>query len=242
MKKLVYLFSFAAVLTACTGNDNDGPSATEDFLIKKIVFNDGETSNTSKISYNGHKITGTTDSDGTHTVVTYTGDLITKWEYFYGNAIFERETFEYNAQGELTAYTDIEFEDGFGERFEYAHNSDGTISFDRFYGDANAQETFEYSGRIYANKLEQYSTDPDMPTSTTNYVFDSKNNPFMNITGYGKIAFAAGESLNYMNNVVEERFDGVVYTTSTFTYNSNDFPVTETENEEGETYTTKYFY
>ncbi|MGK4567091.1 hypothetical protein [Flavobacterium sp. 3HN19-14] len=242
MKKLLYLFSFAAIVSSCTGNNDDGPSATEDFLIKKIVFNDGETTITSKISYNDHKITGTVDSDGTHTVVTYTGDLITKWESFFGNQVVERETFEYNAQGQLTTYTDIEFEDGYGEKFEYTHNSDGTISFDRFYGDANAQDTFEFSGRIYADKLEQYSTDPDLPTTTTTYVFDSKNNPFMNITGYGKIAFAAGQNLNYMNNIVEERYNGTLYNSSTFTYNSHDFPVTETETEEGETYTTKYFY
>ena len=67
-------------------------------------------------------------------------------------------------------------------------------------------------------------------------------NPFKNITGYDKINFCNQEGTGVVHNIIQEDdstdLDDI---STTYTYNSNDYPITSTETG-FEVTTAQYFY
>jgi hypothetical protein len=77
------------------------------------------------------------------------------------------------------------------------------------------------------------------------YQYDDKNNPFKNMVGFDKIAFANGTAsgINHNMTLLTENFGGsTINTTTTFTYNTANYPVTSSEDYDGEITTSEYFY
>ena len=103
MKKLLYLFSAVALLlTSCSSDDDD--SSSSGTLLTKIIetYDDGTIENIT-YTYNGNKIVKiSSDLDlRDETIYTYSGDLITKEEYFFddgaGDTFEEVTEYEYDA-------------------------------------------------------------------------------------------------------------------------------------------------
>ncbi|MDI1257256.1 MAG: hypothetical protein PSV16_14275 [Flavobacterium sp.] len=248
MKKLIYLFSFAAVLASCAGSDDANENTNpETMLVKKRVFNDGFETVTTNYTYNGQKLVKTTDDNGMYSKLTYTGDLITKWEWFDADdTSTEVETFEYNASGQLTKYTDLyyDFEEEV-EVYNYVHNADGSISYTHYSGNSTVQ-SFDHDGVITATQYSEHHEDLG-ETYTNTFTFDDKNNPYKNVIGFDKIVFSEGSDpapLNFNNNVlsnIHSEYDDESGT-FTYTYNAANFPLTQDELEADEHYTTTYTY
>ncbi len=245
MKKLIYACSVLALLFSSCSGDSDSP-ATDGTLLKKIIGtdSDGEVF-TINYTYSGNKIVKAAYSDGSHDDYTYTGDLITKIEIYSDlTTLSDTEIYEYNSDNKLVNYimkSNIGDEPRFASRTAYVYNADGTISFTDYTGTHDSQTEFAADGKIYANKYEENvvlgGPTPDHIDAHT-CTFDGKNNPLKNVTGMGRIHFSAGnrEGFDYTQNVVSDvhtNTNGAGLTQpmydSTFTYNSNNYPVTEEE-------------
>lgn len=247
MKKF---FAMAAIalftITSCSDDDSgtaNNNNTTGNVLLKKTVTTDVDGTVTSVYSYDGNKLTGIANSDGTSEVITYTGDLITEWKMYDGTTLDGKSTYEYNNAGHLVKETEI-FQ-GTQYIYNYTHNGDGTISYSMTESSLPGTQT----GKYYADRMVIYGG----PTGGNWYynTFDTKNNPRKNITGFNKIFFTFnGDGLNPNNNVtsVKRYGDNDVYIntlySTVFTYNNSDYPATsvETDHDSNTTSNVQYFY
>lgn len=253
MKKLALACgAFLLMLSSCSSSSDSSSSSTnDDVLVSKTVETyalDGSVV-TSNYTYAGKKIVQETDSDGVVTKFTYTGNLITKIEYFDdSDALEQTEIFAYNSSNQLTSYTRLEHFDDNGDRETYVYNANGTVTCTSYDGDLLSQDNFYGTSIIYftnneVSMIEEYS-DIDILTGTRLYTYDTKNSPFKNIIGFDKIQFIENEAVGIHHNIVTDNYTdfGVLTTyTTTYTYNDNNFPLTAVESG-GDDITTEYTY
>lgn len=255
MKKLLYLFSaIALTLTSCS-SDDDSNNSSGTLLTKIIETYDDGTVETTDFEYNGNKIVSvSSDLDlRDETIYTYIGDLITKEEYFFDDGIDSFEEvidYEYDSNNRLIKSIRTD-EYGDVETDNFTYNSNGTVSFT-----TTANSTTIASGIIYFNGNQPYKKEITENPGTAFEVswveestFDLKVSPFANVTGFYKIIIGtpsytrgypgiAGNSLDFsIDNSLEE--------SSTYTYNGNNMPATETYidfNNSDNNSTSQYFY
>ncbi|NUY81820.1 hypothetical protein HUK80_13010 [Flavobacterium sp. MAH-1] len=242
MKKMIFGLSALIVLFSSCGSD-DGGNSTETgdgVLLKKTIENGPDGQFISEASYNGHKIVKITTNDGGRIDFTYTGDDITKMAWKLDNELIEEQLYTYDASGKLATHTLLDYEIGWGSKEVYTYNSDNTATVQNYSGDLVSQtlEGDTYTITFANGEVSQIVT----PFETITYTYDNKNNPFKNVTGYGKISYIDGGASGIMHNVTEESSSEGGGSTYTFTYNNNDFPATAVENWDGDVYNTQFFY
>ncbi|HSD14889.1 MAG TPA: hypothetical protein VLB74_09600 [Flavobacterium sp.] len=259
MKKLIYAFSALALLFASCSSDSDSSSndSSATVLLKKIIETDWDGAvTTSILTYNGDKLQRITNDDGTYEVYTYSGDLITKSESFDENdARYEAFVYTYNSESKLieAKWLDYLGEGGGSSKVLYTHNSDGTVSYEEFTGDVSSQTEFYREGKIYSDKIEEYAPEFDgtpAHTITHTYTYDDKNQPMKNVKGYDKIWFAFTDyGTNYLNNMTSNLHTTTLgvnqpISSTVYTYNSQNYPITETETQQGSEHViaVQYFY
>ena len=225
MKKLVFLTLLFVLFQSCSSSDSD-PTPPGSILVKRIVDTNPAGVFTYNYTYNGNKMVTSVLSTTNYIrrgVYTYTGDLITKSEFFdIDNTLNQRNVSTYNTDNRLESSVQLDFYNGTGKRQTYTYNTDGTVSSISYSGDLINQDTvvshntMTYSNGEISSLVEDYGT----VIKTHTYVYDTKNNPFKNVTGYGQ------ESHNLIQSTYSEN-GGTVYTTDQhYTYNSNNFPIT----------------
>ncbi|GGB76597.1 hypothetical protein GCM10007424_15760 [Flavobacterium suaedae] len=250
MKKI---FSMAAIalftMTSCSDDDSSSTNPDSNLVLPKkmVTIIDGETV-TTDYTYNGNKLVSAVSTDGELQEYTYSGDKITECETSYNGALEQRDVYTYDGDN-LTMFKmylyDEEGAIDFISKNEYTYNADGTISIIMYHNYSNGgnEEYIIYDqGVITFNNgnLVSYMGDSDDEV----YTFDDKNSVTKNIASnyYMALAFIEGG----VNNILTDTYsinDVVDYmATSVYTYNSNNYPVTEvmTYGEETETY--QYFY
>mgnify|MGYP000040528878 CR=1 FL=1 len=242
MKKLLYLFSAVALtLTSCS-SDDDSTSSSNSGLLTKIIetFEDNSTL-TTEFQYSGTKLVRITDDEGRFDY-TYTNDLITEIKYYESNTLLQTETFQYDTNGRVTTYIIVDnIDTDWGNKETYTYNTNGSVSVNYYSGDAFSQTTLDRTGTItFLNgEINQISFSDG---KTITYSYDNKNNPFKNVTGFDKINFCNQEGTGVLHNIIQEDdstdLDDI---STTYTYNSNDYPITSTETG-FEVTTAQYFY
>lgn len=248
MKKLLYLFcTTLLVLTSCS-SDDDNSSSTN--LVKKIIYShDGQIYRSRTFTYEGNKIVSEVAMDGSKTNYTYTGDVITKIEELNGEGIVRSIT-EYNyTSGKLATSLKISY--GHDEKSVYTYNSDGTVSCDIFWLDSETgtliNNTLKEEKYIYSagNLVKILSKLDGGKESDVTYEYDSKNNPFKNITGYDLLLnYFETEELS-TNNATKIIFYFDITITNIYTYNANGFPTEQKRFYDGDANVnrvTKYIY
>lgn len=241
MKKLIYFACFTAfALTSCSSSGDSSPATESDVLLKKTVetyANDGSTI-TTNYTYNGKKLVRATDSDGVYEDFTYTGDLITNIKTYDASVLMQEQFFTYNSSNKLVTYVIKDYDSGDGNKETYTYNSDGTVSVTTYSGDTITQTTPRSTGTIHlangdVTRVDLDVTDVSSYTSTVTYTYDTKNSPYKNITGIDKISFIGGESSGTGHNILTDHYTSSlssdVTTTTTYTYNSLNFPLTNSE-------------
>jgi len=239
MKKLLYLFSAVALmLTSCSSDDDNTTVSQNGTLLKKMILtspdedDDSYWNSTVNFTYNGNKIVQYVDEDNYKAVFTYTGDLITKIEYFNNNLLDGQDLFSYNSNGKLIEFRDLSMDVNYEIKHVYSYNSNGTIT------------VTKYQGTIGNTTLS--STTPDIYTFTNNEIsstsdgsitYDSKNNPFKNVTGYKEIMtpefsddylIVFGRNNNIISAPVGTSTTQGIF--STYTYNSDNYPISSITN------------
>ena len=225
MKKLVLLTALFALFQSCSSSDSE-PTPPGSILVKRIVDTNPAGVFTYTYTYNGNKMVESVLSTTNYIrrgVYIYTGDLNTKSEFFdIDNTLTARNSINYNTDNRLESTVNLDFYNGTGKRQTYTYNPDGTISTISYSGDLINQDTVVSHNTITMSNGEISSRVEDYGTviKTFTYVYDTKNNPFKNVIGYGQ------ESHNLIQSTYSEN-GGTVYTTDQhYTYNSSNFPIT----------------
>jgi len=239
-------------LVSCSSEDSPviPPIGSSGTLVKKTIetLPDGEVI-TTDYTYNGHKLDKVTYSYGYYDKYTYTGNLITKIEYFDADDVLDtKELFTYNDDNKLISYTKFIYALTDSFREDYVYNVDGTISVSQYYGDLSAQDDLGSTGVIYftegeITKIERTVFGMGM-THTDLYTYDNKNNAYKNVVGAERITFQSFSADGNNHNTSHIFYDeDDVNVTISHTYNSNNYPVTETSvGSDGDTITTQFFY
>ena len=234
MKKTKNIFLvlsiFLLTLYSCS-NDNDDSLK----LLKKVVeTSENGTSETTVYTYNGTEIVSI---DGTEkrTDFTYTDGLITK-TVILNKTNQLSETIEYSyLVGKL-----VEVESLGNYRINYIHNTDKTVSYERFRISGN-QQVKEFHGTLYfenENLIKNERILDTMPVGITSsesiaFDYDAKNNPLYNVLGYKNLldhmeTISSNNSL--INTVIATTTNGdqvlsvANFYKSSFKYDSENYP------------------
>lgn len=247
---LLFFSFFVFTLTSCT-NDTD-----ESFkLLTKVVETTNKgTSQTYLYAYNGNQIVSIDGSED-RTDFTYTEGLITKIVTLNKtNQLLETNEYSY-LEGKL-----VKVESLGNYRINYIHNSDKTVSYEKFTIGSGNQEVKEFHGTLYFENenliKEERTLDNTTVGITSNYSisfdYDSNNNPLYNILGFKKLldymeTISSNNSL--INTVITTTANGdqvissANFYKSSFKYDSDNYPTEQiSENENTGYLKTQYFY
>lgn len=259
MKKIIYLLTVVVLtLTSCNTEENplepgdpiETPANPNGTLVKKVINTEtGAPAETTLYTYNGNKLIRADYSDDSFALTAYVGSLVKGIEYYNETSVLAgTETFTYGANNKLASYIYISYEVDSGSKEEYTHNGDGTITVNRYIGDAASQTTLSRISKIFfyadgeVQKIENYS--PLMVlTSTDTFTYDGKNSPYKNVAGYSEISFIDGMPEGRFQNLVNDnRFNETIV--NGYVYNANLYPTTQTSKDEnGDVLsTTQFFY
>jgi hypothetical protein len=241
MKKFLLLFcAMSLALTSCSSDDDSSDSV----LLKKVVLTGTGGKTTVNYTYDGNKLVSVVDDFKVINLhYTYTGDLITKIDFKLPDGSIEQtNTFSYGSDGKLTTFVRVEFDEELkGYKEVYTYNANGTISVKSYNGDDKTQTNATGTSTItFVNGDVSEITSTNSPDHK--YTYDSKNNAAKNVLGLDKIAFVDGEGTDVFHNELSDTADGEIWSTYSFTYNSDGYPEKSTDNEEGESFTSEYFY
>jgi hypothetical protein len=231
MKRLFYLLIITfLILQSCSSDSNDNSNNFIGVKLIQVQFSNGQIST---FSYNGNKLFKINNSSGGFQKYSYEGefikliesynslnDLISTTKHFYNNNKLIR-TKQYNPNGSF-----------YGER-NYSYNSDNTIILNEVINnngnlieDRNIKLYINSQGNIYK---QHYLSDGNI----INFLYDNKNSPYKNITGYCNLIFE-------FNNVIQIS-DNSSTTNYSYQYNGENYPISKfITNIPSETIT--YFY
>lgn len=242
MKRFVLFLIATALFTVSCSSDSDsnsgnnhGSQPSGEVLVKKvsITYEDEDEDETytevTEYVYNGSKLTKIVYPYNYEDRFTYTGDLITKMEYFEGNTSYGHTDFTYDSAGRLTK---VAFnEDSYNRTKSFVYNNDGTVTCTTQTNSLIQTSTFHYENGEVVKIVHNGGL-------AENISYDGKNSPFRNITGFNKIAFAIQEYdliFGSTQNVLQysDATTNDIISSNTMTYNSQNYPTTLT-------YTTYY--
>ena len=241
---------FVLALCSCS-NDTNGSRK----LLKKAVATSADgVVVTTLFAYNGDKIVNVNGVQK-HIDYTYTDDLITKTVTLNKtNQLVETIEYRY-VENKL-----VEVESLGNYRINYIHNSDKTVSYERFTIGSGNQKVKEFHGTLYFEN-ENFIKEERILDNTAagvlskysiSFDYDSKNNPLYTILGYKRLldrreAISSNNSL--INTVIATSTNGdqvlssANFYKSSFKYDSDNYPTEQiSENENTGYLKTEYFY
>lgn len=247
MKKILCLFSaLTLVLTSCTNEESS--SEEKSLLPQTEIYTNGSEpgeNSTIKYSYDGNKIDSLNYEDGSKTVFTYSGDLITKAIYTEndeGEEYSTTTTFTYE-NNKLISFLETSSESESYRRKTYKYNSNGTISTITVLINPKTNEEIIDSSSILTLDANGNIIKAEFNDSVNTVEYDSKNNPFKSITGYIFLLDSGifDQEVNTVNNIskITENKGGVNTGTSTYenTYNSDNYLIKSVQGDETYEYT-----
>lgn len=245
MKKIICVLSLL-FLAACSSDDSSEQQTG--VLIKKIIETfEGSGSQTTTYAYNGNKVLyALTNNDDRKIVYTYSGNVITNISFQNLTGYeFSHTTFSYDSSQRLKHVEVLNTGLDNENYADYTYNADGTVTVVSHYWDdfemeysVQNQKYFLSDGDIV--KIETYLSGG---TQTAIYNYDTKNHPYKNITGFDKLMDFYLGSHNNISSVLTGTDGGIIQqSTTTYTYNGEDYPLTSFQTGIGSDKTTEYYY
>ncbi|MEL1243457.1 hypothetical protein AAEO56_04220 [Flavobacterium sp. DGU11] len=250
MKKVFAMAAIALfMMTSCSddsSSSNNNNNNSDTVLLKKTIETSQEGTLTTTFTYDGNKLMREDYSDGGYLEYSYTNGHLADMKYYdAGNLLTDKDIFTYNSNGKLATYVEYHYplEEGdeiWVEKSVYTYNPDGTISFKSFQGDEVSQTEPWYADAtinlVNGNIISLMSTNAGQTTICT---YDTKNSPYKNTVDFDAMALAFLNSDQMtesgINNVLTfDLGNGDVTESITYTYNSDNYPVTSDK-------TTSYF-
>lgn len=199
-KNIFWVLSiFLLTLFSCSDDNDDGVK-----LLRKVVeTSEDGISKTILYTYNGNEIVSI-DGPQKRTDFTYTDGLIMKTVTLNKtNQLLE--TIEYNyLKGKL-----VEVESLGNYRINYIHNSDKTVSYEKFTIVSTNQQVKEFHGTLYfenENFIKEERTFDNtnagvIANYSVSYHYDAKKNPMFHVTGFKEL-LNQNEKISLNNNVI----------------------------------------
>jgi YD repeat-containing protein len=248
MKSKIVLLSIALLAISCSNDSNSSdPVDSTPILLTKLV-DDNETYT---YMYNGSKIVQEKNiTNGEISSYTYTGDLITKIVNTSSNGSPSTEIFTYDSSNRLIKAE--ETSNSFNTVITYNYLASDHVTI--IEKDTNGNYIKTYTKDAYLNadgSLKNYTqtilatqNGTVVESGTGNLqpiVYDNKNNPYKNITGFKNIQIYRHENGSSIHNITS--YKSIDSTTSStggsgsssniftvsYQYNSNDFPAQSIE-------------
>ena len=197
---ILWVLSFFVVtLFSCSDYENNNVK-----LLKKVVETSEEgTSETTLYSYIGNEIVSI---DGTQkrTDFTYTDGLITKMVILNKKNQF-LETIEYSYLGGKLS----EVESLGSYKTMYVHNSDKTVSYEKFTIVSANQQVKEFHGTLYFENENLIKDDRTLGNTNAGVIsnysvsfdYDANKNPLFHVTGFREL-LNHNEKISLNNNVI----------------------------------------
>ncbi|MBF7093395.1 hypothetical protein IUY40_17815 [Flavobacterium sp. ALJ2] len=259
MKKILCLFSaISLVLASCSCSDYDNPiienvenvEDTEDTVLilpqteKYTSESEPEKNRTATYTYDGNKIVSLDYDRGNKTTFIYTGNVITKAEYYNNGVLKSTTTFTYE-NNKLKSYLKTgtsEYSDSI--RKSYTYNTDGTISTVTVSINPTTQKETILISTVLTPDTKGNYIQVAFKDKVNSVEYDTKNNPFKNILGY-TLLLESGifheDAITTNNNLTKtvEMEKGVTTRITTFmnTYNDNDFLIKQESSDKTFEYT-----
>ena len=159
-------------------------------------------------------------------IFTYENNLITEVDYIE-DSITDKIKLSYNDKGELIKKVLIYNRfDSMVTSIKYINDKDLLLNRQRFQPKRHRTQLINLS--FQNNNLRQMTTNNG--TTLTNFIYDDKHNPYVNIVGYNrKIDLAIEFWTDSKNNTLEEISKGSdrinYFKTNKFTYNKEGYPI-----------------
>ena len=235
MKKLIYIILASSLLISCSSNSSNNDANNTGLLIKSMKLNND---NPTLYNYYGSKLSNILYFDGSTSTFTYSGDLIIKEQNNGTNG--SNYVYTYNYLNDVLNSSTSNIFAAPSTNYNYVHtytyNSDGSLT-------ATVTGTYSNSGNTQSSnskhilyfsqgncvKIENYNSS-NILTGSSTYTYDTKNNPYKNVTGYYSLHAFNGFSINNQITETHKNAQGVtdvIYQTS-YQYNSQNFPISNT--------------
>ncbi len=226
MKKILCLFVFAALfLSSCSSSDSSGNSASGP-LVKTMFIdyaNPVEDDYNLLFTYSGDKLINVKDSGVVIEQFIYSGDKLTRI-----NSV-EEGTYiliEYTGN-QVTKFTeyDPDFDEATKTEVTY---SGSTFTRTVYNGDLSSQTNLIYTEvcTLQNGNLSQLIRNSSGFSSTETILYDTKNNPFKNISNYAIFQVLDVDIDGNLNNETDLSSGGN-HDTVSYTYNADNYPLTE---------------
>jgi len=249
MKK-IFTLAAIALFTLASCSDDDATSTTPDtsnVLVKKRIDTDEDGEQfISTYQYSGNKIATVDHNDGSNEIYTYTGENLTKVDWYEDGVLVQKDVFTYNSDNKVATFISYNYNEdpqyNGADKYTYTYNANGTVTVVEAYGDHTEQNSIYQTatatlvnGNLVSYTGSQYSAV---------YTFDDKNAPFKNVQNYQNYVLSDLEgglnnelSYTYTSNGYDENSQYV------YEYNEAGFPVKVTETDDfGDVYVTQYIY
>ncbi|WP_400075978.1 hypothetical protein [Winogradskyella sp. R77965] len=252
------LINLLLLIFACSNEstDNDGGDGgnQDDVLIKQINYNivDENAEFTIEFNYNDSNLTSIIDSSSAldenySATFEYANNNLVRVNFLDDTDLVEYVILAYNSEGLLTEFTNYLFDidgENIGVKHILTYNENNSnISLELFRGDFSSQtENIGTTDYTVANgNITEISHDSG---DTVSFQYDSKNSAYKNIFSINTIALIMNASENGFemifgsgNNVtqrIDDQGDFVDTETTSYTYNSDDYPITAMSFYDGE--------
>ncbi len=269
MKKIFTLtIALSLFLISCTSNESEVSSEVGLLCVQKVQKNSsGTTIRETNFNYNGNKIVNAITNFNNSIIENkyyYTEDLITKIDSYENNILLITHNFTYNSQQNLIQHVLIDHLNNEGSKFVYNYINDMSITEYIYEGDLLNQNQLTQTASILLTKTNgeittfRHQVNGSSYSSVSNFFYDSKNNYMKNVLGYGKLTLLAGtnyswETYKHDSNYCSQNVTQLQSSTisgnqrninSLYTYNSNNYPISETETHTlgATSYTNNYWY
>jgi hypothetical protein len=228
MKKVLCLFAFSSLfLSSCTSSDSSSSSASGPLVKTMIIDNANPADDDYNLlfTYSGDKLINVKDSGVLIGQFIYTGDKLTRLNHPEDNTYI---VIEYTGD-QVTKFTeyDPDFDSATKTLVTYSGNTFTRMIYD---GDLTTQTTLIFTEvcTVQNGNVTQYTRTSFGSTNTETVTYDTKNNPFKNISNYAVFQVLDLDIEGNMNNETSSSSNssGIIYTVSLI-YNADDYPVTE---------------
>lgn len=226
MKKILCLFAFSTLFLSSCSSDSSSPTASGP-LVKTLMIDNANPADDDfnlLFTYSGDKLINVKDAGSVIDQYIYSGDKLTRVNYPQDNTYV---VIEY-AGNQVTKFTeyDPDFDSATKTLVTYSGNTFTRTVYD---GDLASQTVLNYTEvcTVQNGNITQLSrTSAFGSTVTETYTYDTKNNPFKNISNFSVFQVLDIDIDGNANNQTAINYLGNPYTIS-FTYNADNYPLTE---------------
>lgn len=224
MKKIACLFAFSTLLlNGCSSSDSSSNSSSEPLVRTMVidVANPADDDYNLLFTYSGNKLVNVKDSGVLIDQFIYTGDKLTRINYPQDKTYI---LIEYTGD-QVTKFTefDPDFDSATKTVVAYSGNTFTRTVYD---GDLTSQTTLISTEvcTVQNGNVTQVTRTSFGFTNTETITYDTKNNPFKNISNYATFQVLDLEIEGNLNNETASSTSG--YTVN-YTYTADNYPLTE---------------